>query len=106
MDETAWLIEETWSGHVHYVHRDFNCAEWAAECRRDDYRRRIGLPSRRRVSIVTKNIEEAMRFPARDAAELWLGLQPIWMSKGDQYQVREHLWVAPEPKPGAEGSRP
>lgn len=91
-DDIAWLIEETWSGHVHYVHRDFNCAKWATECRQDDWRRRIGLHARMRVPIVTKSLNEAMRFPTKDAAELWLALQPRWMSGGEQYQIREHMW--------------
>lgn len=93
-DEIAWLIEETWSGFVHYVHRDFNCADWATECRRDDDRRRYGLPALMRVPIVTKNVEEAMRFPTRDAAELWKAFQPRWMAEGEQYAIREHLWPA------------
>lgn len=96
MSETAWLIEETWSGYVHYVHRDFDCSEWAAECRRDDQRRSYGLVPLMRVHIVTKSIDDAMRFETKNAAELWLAFQPRWMSKPDgQYQVREHMWPTP-----------
>lgn len=90
--ETAWLIEETWSGYVHYVHRDFNCEKWAAECRRDRDRRSYGLHALMRVPLVTKNVDDAMRFPTKDAAEVWLAFQPRWMSEGEQYQVREHMW--------------
>lgn len=104
-NEKAWLIEETWSGYVHYVHRDFDCAKWAAECRRDDDRRSLGLPALMRVPIVTKLVDEAMRFASRDAAVTWLAFQPRWM-QGDQYQIREHMWPrspALEARPLPEG---
>ncbi len=91
-DETAWLIEETWSGFVHYVHRDYRCDKLAAEWRQNRWRDSYGAPARHTEKLITKNIDEAMRFATKDAADLWLAMQPRWMSKGDQYQVREHLW--------------
>lgn len=95
---TAWLIEETWSGHVHYVRRDFNCARWAENCRKNEWSRSYGALPRYDITIVTKNIDEAMRFPTKEAAEVWLAFQPRWMSHGGQYQVREHERVT-TPRP-------
>ncbi len=91
-ETVAWLVEETWSGYVHYVHRDFRCDKLATEWRKNDFRRSYGAPALRTQPLVTKSIEEAMRFPTKDAADLWLALQPRWMKNGDQYQVREHMW--------------
>lgn len=93
MSETWWLIEETWSGYVHYVHRDFRCDKLAAEWRRNDFRRTFGASPKNIERLITKNVDEAMRFPTKDPADLWLALQPRWMRNGDQYQVREHMWV-------------
>jgi hypothetical protein len=96
-DETAWLIEETWSGYVHYVHRGYRCDLWASQERRNDDRRKLGIPPMTDVRLITKDVDEAMRFPTKEAADLWLAMQPKWM-RGDQYQVREHMWPAPPSK--------
>ncbi len=94
--ETAWLIEETWSGYVHYVHRDYDAQRWERECREDRERPR-GASTRRTVPLNTRNVEEAMRWPTRADAEKWKGEQQRWMRDGDQFQVREHMWPSPSP---------
>lgn len=104
-DETAWLIEETWSGYVHYVHRDFDAVRWREE--RDSLKRLPfewifndtgGATLTRRcetIPFIIKSAEEAMRFETEDDALEWLGMQPRWISHGDQFQAREHMWVRP-----------
>ncbi len=93
-DVRAWLIEETWSGCVHYVSRDFDQVKLATEWRQNAWRRSYGARARNAVPIVTKNIAEARTFPTQAKAELWLSFQPRFMNCTDQYQVREHMWPA------------
>jgi hypothetical protein len=103
--DRAWLIEETWSGFVHYIHRDFDAVKWRVESgslRRCPWEWRPSgsggfTLSRRKPSIpfITKDDAEAMRFPTKAEAEAWIKDQPLWLSRGDQYQPREHMWVAP-----------
>lgn len=87
-DSTAWLIEETWSGYVHYIHRDFDAEKWRKE------RDLVRAMHRRQQHFITKDIAEALTFDTKDRAHAWLAEQPHWMSRGDQYQVREHMWTA------------
>lgn len=100
--ETGWLIEETWSGYVHYIHRDFDARAWEAESRSLDALPYAWVASgggvtltRRQASItfITKNVDEALRFPTQDAAHKWIALQPGWMTHSDQFQAREHMWI-------------
>ena len=107
---TAWLIEETWSGHVHYIHRDFAAEAWRTETNSLSQYPYEWVPSglgatltRRRATVpfITKNADDAMHFASRDAAEAWLNEQPRWISFTDQYQAREHMWVSPEATPTA-----
>jgi hypothetical protein len=94
-DKAAWLIEETWSGHVHYVHRDFDARRWLAEC---DRLGGVSAWIRRREErepFITKTVDEAMRFPTKAHALNWLAKQPHWMTMGDQHQIREHMWLTP-----------
>lgn len=104
VDETAWLIEETWSGYVHYIDKTFHAERWRAE--RDSLE---ALPyewvltgtggatltvRKAKVGFITKDPIEAMRFPTKEAAEAWIAQQPHWFSYGDQFQAREHMWPA------------
>jgi hypothetical protein len=83
--KTFWVVEEAWSGLVHYVRADFDAVKW---------RRDMERPLRRQArQIVTKEITEAMTFDTQEAAEKWLAEQPKWMSKGGTHRVREHEWV-------------
>ncbi|HTK34595.1 MAG TPA: hypothetical protein VL358_04805 [Caulobacteraceae bacterium] len=110
-DETAWLIEETWSGFIHYIHRDFDAEKWVRETASLSELPYQWMPSgtrgatltRRKPTIpfITKNASEAMRFASRADAEAWLSAQPSWLSCTTQHQPREHMWpetVALQPK--------
>lgn len=103
-DETAWLIEETWSGYVHYIHRSFDAASWRREANSIADLPYLWVPNgggatltRRRPKclFITKDANEAMRFASRAVADAWIAAQPNWFNYGDQYQAREHMW--PEP---------
>jgi hypothetical protein len=99
-DQTAWLIEETWSGFVHYVHKDFDARAWQEECRANDLRWEQRLPrTEPRTPFITKIADEAMRFDTPEAAVAWIRDQPRFISHGDQFQAREHMWCTPEEKP-------
>ena len=90
---TAWLIEETWSGYVHYVAKDFDAKRFEAEAHHNRWRD-PGESARNRERLITKDANEAMRFPTKDAAEQWRDQQPRWL-RTDQFQVREHMWPKP-----------
>jgi hypothetical protein len=104
-DRTAWLIEETWSGFVHYLHRDFEPTRWRAEANSLSALPFEWAPTgtggwlltRRKPSVpfITKDANEAMHFASAADAHGWLAAQPPWLSCGDQYQPREHMWPAP-----------
>lgn len=101
---TAWLIEETWSGFVHYVHRDFDHKAWRAECESLDRLPYVWVPSgsggatltrrKARIRFITKDVDEARRFASKDEAGSWLTEQRL--DGTDQFQAREHVWPAPE----------
>lgn len=102
-ESTGWLIEETWSGYVHYVHRDFDEQSWRAE--RDSLARLPfvwvfnntgGATLTHRVETVpfiTKFDAEALRFSTKADAEAWIKAQPSWLNHSDQFQAREHMWL-------------
>lgn len=103
LEETAWLIEETWSGYIHYIHRSFDADGWRAEANSLDEQPYKWVPTgvgsgltltRRKPTIlfITKDANEAMRFPTKEAADAWIAAQPNWFNHGDQYQAREHMW--------------
>jgi hypothetical protein len=115
-DDTVWLIEEVWSGFVHYVHRDFDARSWVRESQsiqRAPYEQVIttgprgaSVQTRRRqptIPLITKSADEAMRFSSKADAEAWLSAQPRWMG-GGQYEAREHMWPTLPATP-AEGGR-
>lgn len=87
--EIAWVIEETWIGYIHYIHKDFDVIKWRKEV---DSVREL---HRHRQPFITKNIDEAMRFSTEAEALSWREQQPPWFRNGDQYQAREHEWVSP-----------
>lgn len=98
----AWLIEETWSGHVHYVHRDFDHKAWRAECASLDRLPYEWVSSgggatltRRKASIpfITKDVDQARRFASKAEAYDWLADQRL--DGSDQFQPREHMWPDP-----------
>lgn len=112
-DETAWLVEETWSGYVHYIHRDFDVAKWWRERNSLEALPFQWVPSgtggailtRRdaKVPFITKNVDEAMRFATKDGADGWIARQPTWFRHSDQFQSREHMWSdtpSPAHQPG------
>lgn len=101
--ETGWLIEETWSGYVHYIHHTFDAARWRAEANSIDDKPYEWVPTgvswgmtltRRKPTIlfITKDANEALRFPTKGDADVWIAAQPDWFNHGDQYQAREHMW--------------
>jgi hypothetical protein len=119
-EETAWLIEETWSGYIHYIDQTFDAEKWsreAASLRELPYEWIFNnsggatLTRRRaKIGFITKDDGDAMRFPSREAAEAWIAAQPNWFNNSDQFQAREHMWFLPSapvvehPAPEAPGS--
>ena len=103
-DKTVWLIEETWSGFVHYVHRDFDHKAWRAECTSLDRLPYVWVSSgsggatltrrKARIPFITKSVDEARQFKSKAEAINWLIEQCLHVT--DQFQVREHMWPAPE----------